>query len=119
MKSNKLEKMFELQKKLQSIIEGIDDLPKDMPKIAHDNFSHLVSEASEIFQLDDRWKSWKKNHKFNPKDAYDQQQKLEEIVDAFHCLINIALYSGFSSTDVFEAFILKNEINVKRQKGDY
>lgn len=109
--------MFEKQKLLQSVIEGFDNLPKDMPIIAHNNFSHLVSEASEIFQLDDRWKHWKSNPKFDVKK--DKEAKLEEIADAFHCLINICLYSGFDEKEVFEAFIKKNDINFERQRSDY
>ncbi len=106
--------LFNLQKKLQSRLCGGQELPKEMPEKIPMQVTALVGELGEILEENQKWKSWRKNP---PEVDYDNL--LVEIADAFHFLINIALYLGFDADDVYSKFINKNKKNHVRQDNLY
>lgn len=115
MKNDTLGKLFELQKKLQTrFYNDVDELPKEMPEKIPRQITSLVAELGEILEENQKWKSWRKNP---PPVDYDNL--LTEVVDAFHFMINIALFLGFDSDDVYNRFIEKNRENIKRQDSNY
>src|SRR5437016_10385803 len=71
--------------------------------------------TQEIAELTDSvpWKWWAKYQKF------DEQNARVEVVDLFHFLISIAQVLGMSADDVFNAYVKKNEVNLKRQDSGY
>src|SRR5439155_532911 len=71
--------------------------------------------TQEIAELTDSvpWKWWAKYQKF------DEQNARVEVVDLFHFLISIAQVLGMSADDVFNAYVKKNEVNLKRQDTGY
>ena len=71
--------------------------------------------TQEIAELTDSvpWKWWAKYQKF------DEQNARVEVVDLFHFLISLAQTLGMSADDVFNAYVKKNEVNVKRQESGY
>jgi len=105
--------LFELQKVFQRRVYGVD-LPCELPEKLPMQVTALIAEIGEILELNQKWKSWKKN----PAE-YNRKEMLFEIVDAFHFLINIALFSGFDADKIFDAFLNKNKINHERQDKNY
>ena len=77
------------------------------------NYSRAMTQ--EIAELTDSvpWKWWAKYQKF------DEQNARVEVVDLFHFLISIAQVLGMSANDVFNAYMQKNEVNLKRQETGY
>ena len=77
------------------------------------NYCRAMSQ--EIAELTDSvpWKWWAKYQKF------DEQNARVEVVDLFHFLISLAQVLGMSADDVFQAYLRKNEVNLKRQDSGY
>ncbi len=71
--------------------------------------------GQEIAELTDSvpWKWWAKYQKF------DEQNARVEVVDLFHFLISLAQVLGMSADDVFQAYVKKNEVNLRRQETGY
>jgi dimeric dUTPase (all-alpha-NTP-PPase superfamily) len=77
------------------------------------NYCRAMSQ--ELAELTDSvpWKWWAKYQKF------DEQNARVEVVDLFHFLISMAQVLGMSADDVFNAYVRKNEVNLKRQETGY
>lgn len=71
-------------------------LPSDMPEVCAYHFLHLSSEVGELIDSDQRWKT-------HHSAGFDQQQKVEELADVFIEAFNIAIFSGISASDLYEA----------------
>lgn len=68
----------------------------------------------ECCELDNElnWKPWK-----NPQDlAANREERLAEMADLLHFLIQLAMDQGFSATDLYQAYIRKNQENRQRQR---
>lgn len=78
------------------------ELPVDDPKLSSYHIQQLVSEIGEVLEADKRWKNFR-------NDAYDKDAKLDEIADCFIVLMNIAMFSGFDSVDIYDAICNKIE----------
>jgi dimeric dUTPase (all-alpha-NTP-PPase superfamily) len=72
----------------------------------------LIDELMEAIR-ETPWKPWKKQQQFN-KSAYQ-----DELIDAWHFLINLTLASGMTSSDLYNKFIEKNKENHSRQDRGY
>ena len=59
------------------------------------------------------WKWWAKYQKF------DEQNARVEVVDLLHFLVSMAQVLGMSADDVFQAYVKKNEVNLRRQDTGY
>ena len=116
MKNDTLGKLFELQKEFQAKFYGdpAKDLPKEIPEYIPMQITSLIAELGEILEENQKWKHWRRN----PPPA-DYNNLLTEVVDAFHFLINITLFLGFDSNDVYDRFIEKNKENIGRQNSNY
>jgi dimeric dUTPase (all-alpha-NTP-PPase superfamily) len=69
----------------------------------------------ECCELEDElnWKPWK-----NPQDlASSHAARLEEMADILHFFLQLALDQGFSATELYHAYIRKNEENRWRQQS--
>ena len=78
------------------------ELPMDDPKLSSYHIQQLVSEIGEVLEADKRWKNFR-------NDAYNRYAKLGEIADCFIVLMNIAMFSGFDSEEVYNAICNKIE----------
>jgi len=71
------------------------------------------------------WKPWKRDHvggaMLSMKDMSegDRQELQMEIVDAFHFLINFAVSTGFTGSDIANGYVSKNKENIERQERGY
>ena len=84
--------------------------PFDDPRFASYHVQQLISEIGEVLDADKRWKSFR-------NEKYDTEHKLEEIADCFIVLMNIAIFSGASEEDMYEAIRKKLEIVRERIKS--
>ena len=78
-------------------------LPSDDPKLCSYHIQQLVSEIGEILEADKRWKSFR-------NDKYDKPAKADEIADCFIVLMNVAMFSGMTSEELYEAVNSKIDV---------
>src|SRR3989338_4093168 len=114
MQSDKLDQLFEMQKRLNERIgvftEQMDEAQQTQWIL---NYSRALSQ--ELAELTDSvpWKWWAKYQKF------DRQNAQVEVVDLFHLLISLAQTLGMSAQDVYEKYMKKNQLNFQRQDSGY
>lgn len=72
----------------------------------------LYDETSEALQCLP-WKPWKKKQTFLLEPFW------EELMDIFHFVVNMCIFTGMSSEMIFTKFMEKNRINWERQKHGY
>jgi len=102
-----LTQMFELQESLQEVV-GSD--------VQSQEFRNMTALAlsSEIHEAlgETPWKPWKKKQKLNV------ERYKGEIVDCWAFLINLT-FPVMDAKELFDRFVEKNEINVRRQMTGY
>lgn len=106
--------LFRMQQALNARIGVHTDGMSDEEKMKWVlNYCRAMSQ--ELAELTDSvpWKWWAKYQQF------DQQNARVEVVDLFHFLISLAQVLGMSADDVFQAYVKKNEVNLKRQETGY
>lgn len=87
--------------------EETKDVPCDDIKLVSYHIQQLVSEIGEVLESDKRWKNYR-------NDKYDREHKLEELSDCFIVLMNIAIFSDFSSKELTDAIL--NKIMVVKER---
>jgi dimeric dUTPase (all-alpha-NTP-PPase superfamily) len=111
---DKLEEIFQLQKKLNERIgvnlDQLDEAAKTQWLL---NYTRAMQQ--ELAELVDSvpWKWWAKYQTF------DEQNAKVEIIDLFHFLISAAQVMGLSANDVYESYLKKNKVNLERQESGY
>lgn len=85
-------------------------LPADIPQLMSYHVQGLVCEIGEVLAADKRWKNYRNGH-------LDVENKKEEIADCFLFLMNIAIFSGMNSKDVFDTIKDKIVENEERVEG--
>ena len=66
-----------------------------------------MSEIGEVLEADKRWKSFR-------NDKYDKDAKADEIADCFIVLMNIAMFSGMSASELYDTISAKIDIVSER-----
>ncbi len=111
---DQLRELFRMQKALNERI-GVrtDGLTEEEQTRWVLNYCRAMSQ--EIAELTDSvpWKWWAKYQRFDPQNAR------VEVVDLFHFLISLAQVLGMSADDVFQAYLKKNAVNLRRQETGY
>jgi len=119
---DKLEKIFEMQKKLnlytfeKNNLPSFDEIPGDREKQNLWLRNYSLAMTQEISELIDstNWKWWR-----TKVDLFDEQNLKVELVDILHFWVSACQVMGLSAEDVFRMYMQKNEINVKRQDSGY
>jgi dimeric dUTPase (all-alpha-NTP-PPase superfamily) len=111
---DQLQELFRMQKALNTRIGVQTDGMSDEDK-AKWILNYCRAMSQELAELTDSvpWKWWAKYQKF------DEQNARVEVVDLFHFLISMAQVLGMSADDVFQAYLKKNEVNLRRQDTGY
>ncbi|MDK2823072.1 MAG: hypothetical protein PWQ67_1720 [Clostridia bacterium] len=109
-KVDRLEKIFELQKKLDTKIIQERNVNFDLDTWIQKEILAIISELAEV--LDETNFKWWKNSM-----EIDNQALKEEIIDVFHFFISLCIKVGISPQDLYEAYIHKNKENLFRQDG--
>lgn len=82
-------------------------LPKDDIDWFTYHMRAMIEELGEVTKADKRWKTHR-NENFN------QAEKVDELADVFITAMNLAIYSGLSGQDVYNAIDRKIVENIKR-----
>lgn len=112
--ADQLRELFRMQRALNERIGVRTDAMTDDERTTWVlNYCRAMSQ--EIAELTDSvpWKWWARYQKF------DLQNARVEVVDLFHFLISLAQVLGMSADDVFQAYLAKNAVNVRRQESGY
>lgn len=114
MSPDKLDEIFRMQNALNQRI-GVSLPPATDEEKAKWILNYTRAMQQEMAELIDSvpWKWWAKYQKF------DEQNARVEVVDLFHFLISLAQVLGMSADDVFQAYVKKNEVNLRRQDSGY
>lgn len=111
--ADKLDQIFVLQSELNARVA----VPSEMSEQERIEWILKFARAlnQECAELVDcvPWKWWAKYQSFN------QQNARVEVIDLLHCVISIAQTLGMSSTDLFEAYLKKHDVNMLRQQSGY
>ncbi|MGM0409151.1 MAG: dUTPase [Bacillota bacterium] len=112
-KTDMLKDLFELQKKMQLRLND-DNIPGMKPERIPMTVTSIISELGEILEEQQAWKDWKEN-----PNSPDLDNLRMEVADLWHFVINLTLYLGMDSEDLYQEFLDKNKINHKRQDNNY
>lgn len=81
--------------------------PVDDPRLCSYHIQQLMSEIGEVLEADKRWKNFR-------NDKCDKDAKADEIADCFIVLMNIAMFSGMSAEDLYNA--IENKIQIVAER---
>jgi len=111
---DQLRELFRMQAALNRRI-GVDTSAMDEAEKTRWILNYCRAMTQEIAELTDSvpWKWWAKYQKF------DEQNARVEVVDLLHFLVSMAQVLGMSADDVFQAYVKKNEVNLRRQDTGY
>lgn len=112
--TDQLSELFRMQRALNQRI-GVDTDSMTPEQKTQWVLNYCRAMSQEIAELTDSvpWKWWAKYQ------TLDEQNARVEVVDLFHFLISLAQVLGMSAEDVFQAYLKKNEVNLKRQDSGY
>lgn len=108
--NDKLRKMYEMQKALDSRIIEERAIDKTTDEWVVGLTIAMESEIDEI-RREVNWKWWK-----NPK-AIEQQSLQGEVIDMWHFLLSLSRVVGLESDDIYRLYMEKNAENHARQDG--
>lgn len=112
MNEDMLIELFKKQFALQERLGTTTQMKTNTVGFVKDQILALEDELHEALR-ELPWKPWKKHQETN-LEAFR-----EELVDAWHFLINLTLASGMSPQELYERFTKKNHVNHERQDGGY
>lgn len=102
--------MFEMQRSLQVKIGVSEDAQTSFVN----SVAGLVCELGEVMNEYEDWKNWKRRKK-----KVDRSRVLEELVDAWHFMINLTMSLGIGPEELYTEFVEKNAVNHQRQENGY
>jgi hypothetical protein len=123
--SDKLSKMFSLREEfMRSIKEkfpsSYPDWPVDVGKKRSQKALRetALKGVEEMFEALQHLKNWK-THKQKGDNAFDREEFLEEMVDAFNYFFAMLVMLGVTPDEFFDAYISKNKKIHDRLTGKY
>ena len=123
--SDRLSEIFErresFMKRLRELMpDSSPSWPVDLS--SKENQQHVRDMAlrgvEEMFEALQHLKNWKP-HRQTEITAFDRDEFLEEIVDAFNYFLSILVLTGFSADDLMAAYRKKDEIINSRLETGY
>jgi len=122
---DRLEELFYLQEQLMLEYKKkkADDLPAwpvDLLDKKSQQFCRDITLrcVEELFEGLAHLKNWKK-HKKTITSEFNRNEFLEEIVDSVHYLLELLILSGVKPDELYNAYKIKNKINLDRLKNGY
>ena len=107
---DKLDEIFKLQIEFQKKLHN-ENIVFNQEFISFQTLA-CIDELMEALR-ETNWKPWKKHQNFNIDNFRD------ELIDAFHFMVNLCLASGLTADYMYELFIMKNKLNNERHENDY
>jgi len=111
---NKLDDLLEAQASLLKKLTNLT-IVKDAPELdLINNTLTCMSNEVEEARRELPWKHWKtyKDYKFN------RTHFIEETIDIFHFLLEIWVFLGLTSDEIYTEYFKKLKVNLKRWKDD-
>jgi len=125
MSSDKLEEMFVLRTSfMHALQESRSGILPEWPLDLHEKASQQVLRdtalkgVEEMFEALGHLKNWKP-HRNTEVREFNQEEFLEEIVDAFNYFFSILVLTGISAEDLFDAYVKKDNIIHERLRSGY
>lgn len=124
-KSDKLDKMFEMRQEFMRHIEDVK--PKTYPEwpidITTKQNQQLVRDLAlkgveEMFEALGHLKNWKP-HRDTDNPTVDQEEFLEEVVDAFNYFLSMLVLVGVTPSSLFDAYSKKDKKIHSRLENGY
>lgn len=111
---DKLDTIFQMQKELGDIIvkRAGNRFPNNRVNQVNVLCDAILQEVLELKNLTD-WKYWKKFK------GFDMDAAREELIDALHFLIHLAIVMDMNPQDFFDEYKKKWKINIQRQDSNY
>lgn len=103
---NQIKFQEEIIKKYQTHLSN-GMLPSDNPELFQYHMTAMVEELGEVLKADKRWKTHR-------NDAFDPENKIEEIADVFITLMNVCIFSGYGSSIILDRVNKKIRENLDR-----
>ena len=123
--NDKLSEMFRLRSEFMDAIKerypsSYPDWPVDVTKKRSQKALRetALKGVEEMFEALQHLKNWK-THKRKGDSAFDRDEFLEEMVDAFNYFFAMLVMLGVSPDEFFDAYAAKNEKIHKRLSGNY
>ena len=107
---DKLDVIFELQKKLDTDIQERRSLDFPMEQWIQKDVLAMISELAEL--LDEVNFKWWKNEK-----PINEEALHGELVDILHFFVSMCIRAGLDSDKLYEGYTAKNKENFDRQYG--
>lgn len=115
------------QKRLEFINEMKEKIPGSYPEFPLDMSKKESQQVcrdlslkgvEEMFEALQHLKNWKP-HRQTELPEIDKDEFLEEVVDAFNYFFAMLIVTGFNEDDLFDAFLVKDNVIRKRLKDGY
>ena len=106
----------------ETIKGSYPDFPLDMSKKDSQQVCRdlALKGVEEMFEALQHLKNWKPHRQTDlSTEAIDKDEFLEEIVDAFNYFFAMLIVTGFNEDDLFDAFLMKDDIIRRRLKDGY
>lgn len=121
--SDKLEKMWAQQTEFMKLLKdrrNFPEFPVDLKsKLGQKSIDDIVFHCmKELFEAAQLLKNSKAHRKTEILD-FDRDAYIEELIDAQHLLFEIAIVSGVSLEEFFDAYLKKGIVNDERIKSGY
>lgn len=119
MPPDRLTTMYEMQKALQGQIPGGVSPPPEGWKPSAEELSAMTFQVMALFHelfeamQETGWKPWASKKYVNRKGFNS------EIVDAWHFLMNLMIWSGMTPEQLYEGYVTKNSKNWERHTLGY
>lgn len=117
------EKRLEFINEMKRVIPNSypSNLPLDMSKKESQQVCRdlVLKGVEEMFEALQHLKNWKPHRQTDIPEDIDKDEFLEEIVDAFNYFFAMLIVTGFNEEDLFDAFLVKDNIIRNRLKNGY
>ncbi len=122
-RGDRLAQMFDQQACFMRLLQekrGFPDFPTDLASKRGQQFlkdirNHMME---ELFEAGQHLKN-AKSHRATELPDVDREAYLEELVDALHLYVELAIASGIAPDELFQAYMRKGLINTQRINGGY
>lgn len=118
-----LKKMFDQQEKFISLLVEKRDHPRfpvDMGTKEGQRFVRSLAHecVAELFEATNELKN-SKRHRATEINEFNRDAFLEELTDAMHYLVGIAICSGVSAQEFYDMYVKKGKTNIERINSGY
>lgn len=120
---DKLEMMWSQQEEFMRLLQKTRNFPEFPVELSSKTGQKLLKDIShhamdELFEAGQHLKN-AKSHRVTDVPGIDRDAYIEEIVDAVHLIFELAIASGISVKELYEAYMKKGEINNCRIMSGY